>query len=246
MSKQDVLPLLNVPASEVAPLALVMGAPERADSAAKLLEHPKLIGKNREYVTYTGRFKGERLTIASHGIGAAGAAICFEELARAGVKTFIRAGTCGALQATIDDGDLVIATAAVRDDGLTERLIPLSYPAVADVAVIGAIQAASRAHDLKTHTGLVVSSDVFYPSAVMPREMGRWTQAHVQAIEMELAALLIVAALHGRRAGGMFVVDGNLTRAKPDMSGYDPHRKIVQERITHMLTIGLNALVALG
>jgi uridine phosphorylase len=248
MSTDPFFPLLKLHASAIAPLALVVGDPARAEAASKLMDKAEKVGSNREYVTYTGTLKGERITIASHGVGSGGAAVCFEELARAGVKTVIRAGTCGGLQPPINDGDLILATGAIRDEGLTERLIPTMYPAVAHYKVLNALQdAANVEKSVTTYTGLVMSSDVFYPSAVMPRGWTMWTDSHVQAVEMELSALLIIAALHNIRAGGIFVADGNLTRTQvDDMSDYDPHRTVVSDAKMQMLKIALNALVRLG
>lgn len=59
------------------------------------------------------------MVVASHGVGAPGAILLFQELAEAGVRTIIRFGTAGAIRPGIADGDLVIAEAAVRDDGVT-------------------------------------------------------------------------------------------------------------------------------
>lgn len=248
MSNDPFFPLLKLHASAIAPLVLVVGDPARAEDASHLLEKAEKVGSNREYVTYTGMLKGERVTIASHGVGAGGAAVCFEELARAGAKTIIRAGTAGALQPPINDGDLVIATGAIRDEGVTERLIPTMYPAISNYEVLRALQdAAQTVPEATTHTGLIMSSDVFYPSAVMPRGWEMWTNSHVAAVEMELSVLLIIAALHNIRAGGIFVVDGNLTRTQViDMSDYDPHRNVVSDAKLRMLRISLNALVRLG
>lgn len=67
----------------------------------------------------------------------------------------------------------------------------------------------------------------------------------VAAAEMELATLLIIASMHGVRAGGIFTSDGNLTR-EPYPPAYDPHRHVVQEGLEKMCTIALEALVSLA
>src|SRR5262245_27100289 len=154
MSTDTFLPHLKLHASAIAPLALVVGDPARADAAANLLDKAEKVGLNREYTTYTGTLKGERITIASHGVGSGGAAVCFEELARGGVKTVIRAGTSGGLQPIINVGDLIIATGAIRDEGVTERLVPTMYPAVSHYEVLAALQAVAKASQGVTiHTG---------------------------------------------------------------------------------------------
>lgn len=246
MPSEKRLPILNIEASQVAPLVLVVGDPARAGQAAGLLDQAEQVGASREYVTYTGLLNGHRITVCSHGVGSPGAAVCFEELARGGAEVIIRAGTCGALQAEIADGDLVIATGAVRNEGLTGRLVPLGYPALAHYQVIGALQAAAHTAGVTAFAGVVLSDDVFYPSKVMGYDWRPWQQSRVVAVEMELSALLIIAALHGLQAGGILTVDGNPTRAAEDMSDYDPHRAVVTEGKARMLKIALAALQALG
>ncbi|MDQ4077468.1 MAG: nucleoside phosphorylase [Chloroflexota bacterium] len=246
-SKTSALPILRVKPDDIAPRVLVVGDPRRAAAAAALLQDARQVGENREYVTYTGSFEGTMVSLCSHGVGSAGAAVAFEELARAGVDTIIRAGTCGAIQGGMQDGEVVVATGAVRDEGLTPRLIPLGYPAVADYQVIEALMRVAEQTGAAVHSGVVLTSDLFYPSeALGPVDWRLWQAARVVAVEMELAALLIVAALHGMRAGGILTIDGNPTRSAQDMSEYDPHRTVVQVGVSTMLQIALGALKTLS
>lgn len=239
-------PLLRVRPSDVAARALVVGDPARAEAAATRLDDAREVGRNREYATFTGRFAGTPVTVASHGIGAAGAAICFEELARAGARALIRAGTCGALRDDLDDGALVVATGAVRAEGLTPKLVPLGYPALADHRVVAALLAAAAdAGAPGAVAGVVLTEDRFYPSAALPQDWRPWQESRVLAVEMETAALLVIAALHGIPAGAVLTVDGNPTRAKADMSGYDPHREVVARGVETMLGVAFEALVTL-
>ena len=128
MSSDERTPTLRVRPSEVADCALVVGDPQRVVDAAQFLENAEEIGFNREYRTIRGEYSGKRLTISSHGVGSAGANICFDELFKCGVKNIIRAGTCGAMKAGIADGELIIATGAIREDGTSEHMAPMSYP----------------------------------------------------------------------------------------------------------------------
>jgi uridine phosphorylase len=86
----------------------------------------------------------------------------------------------------------------------------------------------------------------FYPG-ILPFTSDMWLEADVNvcAVEMELATLLIIAALHGVRAGGIFTSDGNLTE-KADPTEYDPHRNVVKQGVSTMLKIALDALARLA
>ncbi|MEE9473101.1 MAG: hypothetical protein V3V82_03885 [Acidimicrobiia bacterium] len=127
---------MQVTPDQIADRVLVVGDPKRAESAAGLLEEVQKVGSNREYVTFTGKREGRRITVSSHGIGSAGAGICFEEL----------------------------------------------------------------------------------------------------------GALFVIASLHDIRAGGILTVDGNPTRAAQDMSQYNPFRSVVEEGVSAMLEIAIDAL----
>lgn len=178
-------------------------------------------------------------------MGAAGANVCFAELLRGGVRTIIRAGTCGAIQPGIADGDVLIATAAVREDAVSDHLIPPGYPAAADRAVTAALADAARAADLDVREGLIVTEANFYPGSAPPRWM-RYTDYGALAVEMEMSSLYVMASMHGARAGGIVAVDGNLVEGRdPDMSDYDPHRAVVRRGVEAMLAVAVAAAASL-
>jgi len=242
---ERLLPVLEARPSDIAARVLVVGDPARGEAAAARLEGVRRVGANREFVTWTGGRSGQRVTVASHGIGSAGAGICFEELLRAGARTVVRAGTCGAVGEGIADGDLVIATGAVRGEGLTPRLVPLGFPAVADPDSVLALRAAASERGVEAHQGIVLTSDLFYPSRGLgPDDWDLWRASGVVAVEMELAALFVLASLRRARAGGILAVDGDPT-ASEDMSGYEPRRDVVQQGVERMIDIALDALAGL-
>lgn len=250
MMSEQILPLLLVYPSQIAERALVVGDPKRAEACAALLEDAEEVGAFREYRTYTGTYNGARVTICSHGVGSSGASIAFHELFVGGVRTVIRAGTCGAMQKGIPDGSVIIATGAVRRDGTTPRLIPVEYPAVAHYQVINALLAACDQKGITDPTtGVVVTDANFYPGLVEnPRAI--WIEAGAVAAEMEMATLFVMAGLRGLRAGGILVTDGNLAedQSTSEMQdfAYNPHRDVVRKGVENMLEIGLQALVDLG
>jgi uridine phosphorylase len=206
------------------------------------------IGNNREYLTVTGLYKDLRITVASHGVGAGGANVCFQELLRSGnIKVMVRAGTCGALRDEINDGDLIVCTGAVREDAATEQLMPLAYPAIADRCVVDAlIEGAKMLGFDHPHEGLSVTQANFY-EGTLPPPWKAYVGYDVAAIEMELAALLVLTRMNGALGGGILTSDGNLVRTnEEDMSDYDPHREIVVQSKQKMLQIALEAMVILA
>lgn len=242
MASDDKLPLLQARPGDIAESVLVVGDPARAERASERLSDVVRVAANREYLTYTGRLGQRRLSICSHGIGAAGAGVCFEELSRAGVRVILRAGTCGAVRDDLDDGHLVIGAAAVCDEGLTPRLVPTGFPAAADYRLVAALRQSCTRYAASSVVGVVLTTDLFYPSEALGFDWQRWKASRVLAVEMELAPLLVIATLHGVAAAGIFTVDGNPTLAAADMSEYDPYRQVVDDGIEGMLDIALDAL----
>lgn len=240
---ETMLPNLRVRAGDVPERILVVGDPNRAARVAELLGDVREISSNREYVLYGGTRNGERVGVASHGVGSAGAAVCFEELCRGGARRLVRAGTTGGLQPDVVDGDLVIARAAVRDEGLTSKIVPLGFPAVATVEVIQSLRAGAAARGVRTTEGIVLTSDIFYPYPVLGDDLAMWAKAGCVAVEMECAALFVIAAMHGIETGAILTVDGNpLGEHSGDMSDYDPHRPIVADAVATMLEVGLDSV----
>jgi uridine phosphorylase len=246
LSADSELPLLRTRVSELAERALVVGDPARAALIADRLEGVRQLSANREYHVYGGTYKGVPVTIASHGVGAAGAGVCFEELARGGVTRMIRSGTAGGIQPEVVDGAIVVATGAVRADGLSRQLVPIEFPAIATPELTLALRSAAVESGLTVHSGIVLTGDMFYPSNVITGIDHRmWQRAGVVAVEMEAAALFVIASLHGIEAGAVFAIDGNPLASKDDaMDGYDPYREVVTRAVDGALTAALDVLVS--
>merc|ERR1712137_1438515 len=70
--------------------------------------------------------------------------IVVTELIKLGAKRFIRVGTAGSLQPhTIRVGDVVIASAAVRDEGTSRHYAPIEFPAIAAPTMVQALKHAA-------------------------------------------------------------------------------------------------------
>lgn len=126
MSEKNLLPCIHVAPGDIPARVLVCGDPARAERISHRLENARCLAQNREYWTYAGTYKGVEVAVTSHGVGCGGAAIAFESLWRAGAKVIIRTGTCGGMQPDVTAGSLIIATGACREEGVTEKMIPVS------------------------------------------------------------------------------------------------------------------------
>lgn len=179
--------------------AILPGDPARVERIAAYLDNVESLGMNREYRAISGSYRGVRILAMSTGMGGPSMAIAVEELRRIGVSRMIRIGSCGALQSGIGIGELIIAQAAVRDEGTSAAYAPRAYPAVSDAGLLFACREAAEKAGFKTHTGIVRSHDSFYVDN--QREINEtWSRRGVLASDMETAPLLTVAGLQGVKA----------------------------------------------
>ena len=211
---------IAVGTDDVADAVLLPGNPERVDKITALWDEYEERASHREYRTATGTYDGTSISVTSTGIGSPSTAIAVEELARVGAETFIRVGSCGAIQPEMDVGDLVITSGAVRQEGTSDEYIREDYPAVADREVVAALVAAAERLDHDYHVGLTMSADSFYPGQGRPGFEGfaaagaealveSLREANVKNIEMEAAALLTLGSLYGLRTGAVCSVYAN-------------------------------------
>jgi len=119
---------LDCAPGELAPYILTCGDPDRARRIARMLTRVDMRRKNREFLTYTGIYEDIPVSVMATGIGAPASAIAIVEAANCvSPVTFIRLGTCGALQADIAVGDLVITASARRDENTTHAYAPADF-----------------------------------------------------------------------------------------------------------------------
>jgi uridine phosphorylase len=152
---------------EVAPTVLLPGDPGRVEVVARLWDEAQHVATNREYVTWTGTYKGTPISCTSTGIGAPSTSIALEELARVGATTFIRIGTCGTFLDHVAVGDMAVFDSAIRLDGASASYAPIEFPAVASHDVVSACIRAGDELGYRYHVGTTRSADTFLraPSA---------------------------------------------------------------------------------
>ncbi len=233
---------------DVAKYVFLPGDPKRAERIAKKFDEYRLVADYRQYITYTGSYKGVPASVTSTGIGCPAAAIAVEELARIGAKCLIRVGTTGSLQPDVDIGDIVVATAAIRDEGTTETYVPLEFPAVASLEVVNSLLEASKKLGVEVKPGVVWTSDAFYLESDEPVKF--WSSLGVLSVEMETSAIFTLAHIRGLKSGAILAVDGNLIKGtgkgefeKGEKKGeLDPR---VQKAIDKEIEVALEAILIL-
>jgi uridine phosphorylase len=198
-----------------AQIALLPGDPARVEkiAIAAPVQNGCFVASHREFCTWLGFIKNIPIVVTSTGIGGPSTSIAVEELAQLGVRAFLRVGTAGAIQPSINVGDIVITTGAVRLDGASTHYAPIEYPAVAHHALVWALIQAAQKLKIPYHVGITCSSATFYPgqerldsfSQYIPKNLqgtkGEWQRLGVLNYEMEAATLLTMCSALGLYGG---------------------------------------------
>lgn len=227
---------------DISPRVIAVGDPNRARVlSSTILEKPRLVNEYRGFLIYTGLYKGEHLTIATHGVGGPSAAIVFEELHMLGARYIVRLGSTGALVAHIDIGDVIVADGAAYPVGGTMGMYMGNdsfYPASPDVELTYLIyKRLSNSKGYRVYIGAVYSSDAFY--AENPEFVSKWASRNVLSVEMECATLLAISRLRGMRAACVLVVSDNLVKGVSVLSSLD----VLRERFIEVGRVIADVLV---
>ena len=214
-----------------ATLAIVPGDPARVERIARLMVNPVHLNSVREFTSWRAEINGKSVVVCSTGIGGPSTSIAVEELSQLGVSTFLRVGTTGAIQKSIEPGNIIVTNGSVRLDGASSHFAPMEFPAVAHFDCTQALVEAAKAEGANYHVGITASSDTFYPgqerydtrTGYVNRQfrgsMEEWQQLGVLNYEMESATLLTMCAAQGLRAGCVAAAIVNRTRNEiPDES----------------------------
>lgn len=208
---------------EVAPSILLVGDPSRARRVAET--HFESFGEpisEREFVTYTGSYRGRPMSVMGTGMGAANTEIAIVELCQCFDDptqiAMIRAGSCGALRPEIGLGELVVTQASYRLEETTLAFVGPGYPAAAHPEAVISLLWAADELGVAHHMGVTATAPGFY--GAQGRELpgfppidndveGKLARQGVSNLEMETSALLTLASLRGFRAGAVCATYAN-------------------------------------
>jgi purine-nucleoside phosphorylase len=228
-------------ADQVAPYVLMPGDPLRAKWIAQTyLDDAECYTEVRGMLGFTGTYRGERVSVQGSGMGLPSLSIYANELLdEYGVRTIVRVGSCGALTEELALRDIVIASGACTDSSMNRiRFEGLDYAPVADFGLLRSAydEALDRAMPVRTHVGLLFSSDSFYHPR--PELTSRLVEYGALAVEMEASALYTLAAKFKARALAICTVSDHIVTGEQTSS----HER--EQTFTDMVEVALVAVLA--
>ncbi|MDY7026968.1 MAG: nucleoside phosphorylase [Spirochaetota bacterium] len=232
-------------AGDVAPIVIVPGHQGRVEKIVNHLDGAHKISENRGLITYTGTYSGVPVSVTSTGMGGPSAAIVYEELINIGARYLVRVGSVAALQPDISKGDISLPFACIRDDGASRYYVPENYPAAADPELYSSLVAEAKASGHTYWTGINWTHSAFYTRS--NEYFRQWWRKRVITLEMEAAALMVIATLRGASAAFIGTVYENrilqATDDGVDLSVKNVTEKDIQLGEEHAIRIALKGAV---
>lgn len=185
---------------DYAEAVLLPGDPLRAKWIAEnFLADARQANGVRNCLGFTGTWQGKSVSVQATGMGQPSLSIYVHELINVyGLKTLIRVGTCGGLNAKVKVRDLIIAQGASTDSTIVkDGFTPFNFAPLADFGLLRDAVDRAEAKGMRAHVGNMLSSDIFYHVEPGLAGYGRLPSHGVLGVEMEAAALYTLAARFG-------------------------------------------------
>lgn len=196
---------------EIASTVLLPGDPLRARHIAQtMLEGAVCFNEVRGMLGYTGTCRGKRISVMGSGMGIPSLSIYAHELvAEYRVKTLIRVGTCGAIQADLKIGDIVLALTASTDSQTNKlRFNGMDFAPAPSFELLLKAYKAARESGIQVRVGGVLSGDIFYNDD--PDWWKVWAEHSILACDMETSGLYTLAARLKVEALAVLTVSDNI------------------------------------
>ena len=174
------------------------------------------------------------LSLAGPFLGAPQAVMVLEKLIAIGAKRICVFGWCGSLRPDLNIGDLVIPLRAVAEEG-TSRHYPVGRrkPGT-DPELNQLLERALEQEGLPFHKGPVWTTDAPYRETAS--KVKAYREKGVLAVEMEMSALVTVAAYRSVRLSGLMVVSDELSDLRWHRGFSNPLFKKRRELAGNLLT----------
>ncbi len=131
---------LEMDEKDIAQYIITSGSPSRIDILGELLDNAEIYTPRRGLKWTKGEYKGINILGFTSGMGVGSMGITLTEIMALSLKTnkkihIIRVGTSGALQEYIPPKSIIIPTAVVRDESVSNKLIYKEYPSDMDPVI---------------------------------------------------------------------------------------------------------------
>lgn len=210
---------------DIAERVLLPGDPLRAKVIAEnFLTDVKQYNSIRNMFGFTGKYKGVPVSVQATGIGIPSFSVYVHELIHVyGAKKLIRTGTCGGMHDSLKLRDVLIAQGSSTDSSIVHQTFggAINFSLLADFDLLSKAVGNAKKLNIPVKVGNVICTDTFYNDysdkngtftsngLTLDEKMIRYG---ILAVEMESAALYLLAAAAQIQALAIFTVSDHIIR----------------------------------
>jgi uridine phosphorylase len=238
LTGKDLAGMVQLRSQDIGKYVIVPGTPDRLTALVKNIKNPMKNFSFMEHTMYTGEYDGVRVTALNGGMFSANTAITTEIVCSIRAENIIRLGSCGALREDIKVGDLILASASIRGEGVTPYYVDSSFVTEPDSQLTGALSKAAKKLGTTLHTGKVWSTDALLRETKELVE--EKAAAGAIAVDMVSSAVLTIAQLNKIKAASLLAVSDNVITG--EMGFTNPSYYIAE---TTMIKVALEAITIL-
>lgn len=152
-----------------------------------------------------GHSKKSGVSIIDFSIGSPNAALIIELLATLDPKAVLFLGLCGGLHRSLQVGDFILPTAAIRDEGASQHFMPLQVPALPTFKIQKFVSQMLVERELDYRTGVIHTTDYRFWE-FDEKFKAQLYEERALAIEMESATLFIAGFASKVPIGALLLV----------------------------------------
>jgi uridine phosphorylase len=150
-----------------------------------------LLTANGENPVYNIKYGGKEIAFYLSLVGAPACVSCFEEVIAMGAKKFVFFGSCGVLDDNLVRDNLIVPTAAIRDEGTSYHYIAPSDEITPDIELTKLLKKCLDKCGYSYTTGKIWTSDAIYRETL--DMINERKKDGCIAVDMEYSALLAAA-----------------------------------------------------
>jgi uridine phosphorylase len=183
-----------------------------------------------DYSVYELDYGGRRLAVVHPGVGAPTAAARLERMIALGCRKFVACGGAGVLDGSISVGNIVVPTAAIRDEGTSYHYLPPAREVGPTRRALAAIEAELRENNHDFVRGKTWTTDAVFRET--RSRMARRRKEGCVVVDMEAAAFFAVARFRRVELAQILYGGDSLAGRRWDHRGWNRHA--VRERLFHL------------
>ncbi|MCR8967598.1 nucleoside phosphorylase [Streptococcus zalophi] len=192
---------------------------------------------NMEIPIYVLTMKGTRIGFFNSYVGAAGCVAVLEDLIAMGMKNLLVFGTCGVLDATIEETSIIIPRSAIRDEGTSYHYLKASREVAVNQAFLSEMTTFLDKEKISYQLGKVWTTDGIYRETATKMKQ-RKTEGAI-CVDMECSAIAAMSQFRGINHVQLFYSADNLDTEVWDERSLSNHADLERKDKIGQLAIKL-------